>query len=197
MVKKDTDLLFEIGTLRKVPRAWQQYLTPRVQNIAEHTFRTALIGWVIATNEGADTSKVIKMCLLHDLAESRTGDIAFSHRPYVDRHEQLAEEHMFKDTALEKEARILLKEYSERKSKESQIARDADNLDVDLELKELVRIGDTSAIRMRRDRQSIIKNKKLYSKTAKKIWDEIQKTDPDSWYTTLVTTWLKSPKGAK
>src|SRR3954466_16119781 len=92
--KRDVDLLYEIGSLRNVPRAWQQVLSGRVQNIVEHTFRTTMIAWMIATAEGADVSKVIRMMLVHDMGESRTGDIAFLHRGYVERNEELAEKHM-------------------------------------------------------------------------------------------------------
>src|SRR3990167_7014017 len=103
-MKKDIDFLFEIGSLRNVPRAWQQVLAGKVQNISEHIFRTTIIAWLIAIAEKADVQKVLKICLIHDIAESRTGDIAFMHRDYVVRNEELAENHIFADTLLEKEA---------------------------------------------------------------------------------------------
>ncbi len=196
MAKRDIDFLFEIGSLRNVPRAWQQVLTGKVQNISEHIFRTAMIGWVIAMAEKADVSKVIKMCLIHDIAESRVGDISFMHRDYVTRHEKLAETHIFQNTMLEKEAQVLLKEYDERKSLEAKIVKDADNIDCDLELKELARIGDSAAVGMR-DHRHIIRAKKLYTQTAKRMWDEIQKVDPDAWHQVLTSKWVKNNKGAK
>ena len=197
MAKRDIDFLFEIGSLRNIPRAWQQVLTGKVQNISEHIFRTAMIGWIIAVAEKADVSKVIKMCLIHDIAESRVSDISFMHRDYVTRHEELAETHVFQDTILEKEVAALLNEYGEKRSVEAKIVKDADNLDVDLELKELAKIGDSAAIGMRKGHRPIIRAKKLYTKTAKKMWDEIQKTDPNAWHQPLTNKWLKSRKGAR
>lgn len=197
MAKRDVDFLFEIGSLRNVPRAWQQVLTGKVQNISEHIFRTAMIGWIIAVAEKADVSKVIKMCLIHDVAESRVSDISFMHRDYVTRHEKLAEDHVFQDTILEKEAAVLLKEYNDRKSLEAKIVKDADNIDCDLELKELSRIGDSAAVSMQKDHRHIIRAKKLYTKTAKKMWDEIQKVDPNAWHRVLTNKWVKNSKGAK
>src|SRR3990167_5391756 len=197
MAKRDIDFLFEIGTLRNVPRAWQQILTRKVQNIAEHIFRTTMIAWIIAVAEKADVGKVVKMCLIHDIAESRTGDIAFMHRNYVIRHEELAEKHIFEDTMIEKEAATLLKEYNERVSLEAKIVKDADNLDVDLELKELAKIGDTSAIGMQKDHRPKIRAKKLYTKTAKRMWDEIQKTNPNAWHQSLTGKWVRTINGAK
>lgn len=195
--QRDLDFLFEVGSLRNVPRAWQQILTAKVQNIAEHSWRTTLIAWIIATAEKADTDKVVKMCLIHDVGESRTGDIAFMHRNYVDRHEELAEDHIFEDTALEAEAGGLLKEYNERKTLEAKIVKDADNLDVDIELKEMAKIGDSSALGMTKDHRPKIRATKLYTKTAKKMWDELQKTDPDRWHRVLTGNWVKDGRSAK
>ena len=40
-----------------------------------HTLRVAWIATIIAKNESnADLAKVVKMALVHDIAESRTGD---------------------------------------------------------------------------------------------------------------------------
>ena len=156
-----------------------------------------MIAWIIAAAEKADTAKVLKMCLVHDLGESRAGDIAFMHREYVTRHEELAEKHIFKNTMLEKETVTLLKEYNERQSLEAKIVKDADNLDVDLELNELAKIGDTSAIGMLKDHRPHVRAQKLYTKTAKKMWDEIQKTNPNAWHQKLTGKWVRSKRGAK
>lgn len=196
-MKRDIEFLFEIGSLRNVPRAWQQVLTGKVQNVAEHLFRATMIAWIIATAEKANVIKVLKMCLIHDMAESRTNDIAPIHRDYVTRHEKLAETHIFQDTILEKEAMVLLKEYDDRESLEAKIVKDADNLDVDLELKELARIGDSVAIGYQKDTRPVIRAEKLYTKTAKRLWDEIQKADSNAWHTALTRNYIKSKKGAK
>lgn len=197
MAKRDVDLLFEVGSLRNIPRAWQQILSGRVQNISEHTFRMLLIAWIIALEEKADVDKVIKMSLIHDIGESRTTDIAFMHRDYVERHEELAEGDIFKDTTLEKETVKLFKEYNKRETLEAKIVKDADNLDVDLELKELAKIGDTGAISMQKDHRPTVRAKKLYTKTAKRMWDDIQKTDANAWHRKLTGKWVKNKKGAK
>ena len=63
-MKREIDFLFEIGSLRRIPRAWQQILTGKVENIAEHIFRTTMVAWVIAVAEKADVEKVLKIC--HD-----------------------------------------------------------------------------------------------------------------------------------
>ena len=48
----------------------------RPESVAEHSWRTALMAFLIADEfPGVDMNKVIKMCLIHDLGECFTGDI--------------------------------------------------------------------------------------------------------------------------
>ena len=46
-----------------------------VESVADHSYSTAMMSMVISDLEGLDTAKIIKMALLHDLAESVIGDI--------------------------------------------------------------------------------------------------------------------------
>ncbi len=197
MAKRDIDFLLEVGSLKNIPRAWQQQLSYRVQNVPEHVFRMSLVAWIIALNEGADVGKVLQMCMLHDLAESRATDIAFMHRDYVKRDEELAANHLFNSTTLEKEAHKLLKEYDDRTSLEAKVVKDADNIEVDFELKELAKYGDTTAIKIQKVTRKPIRDNKLYTKTAKKMWDELQKTDADDWHMVMTGRWVKNRKSAK
>ena len=48
------DFLFEAGMLRKTPRTGYQFLGSGRENVAEHSFRTALIGYSLARMAGAD-----------------------------------------------------------------------------------------------------------------------------------------------
>ena len=48
----------------------------RLESVAEHSWRIALMAMLIATEfPEADMDKVIRMCLIHDLGEAFTGDI--------------------------------------------------------------------------------------------------------------------------
>src|SRR6185436_17031276 len=59
----------------------------------------------------------------------------------------------------------------------------ADNLDVDVELKELATRGSVFAeSEQTRDTRRLIRNEKLYTQSAKDMWDAIQESDPDSWH---------------
>ncbi len=77
----------------------------------------------------------------------------------------------------------------------ARIVKDADNLDVDFELKEMQDRGSLIARKMEPSRK-IIRSKKLYTKTAKKIWDELQKSDPVSWHI-RANKWYKVKNAGK
>lgn len=66
--------------------------------------------------------------------------------------------------------------------------KDVDNLDVDVELKELADRG--SAFPRKGQKLRRIVRGKLYTKTAKKIWDELQKADPMAWHL-KANKWVK------
>jgi len=74
-MKRIAEFLFEIGMLKRSPRTGYQFLGTGGESVADHSFRTAVIGYVLASMEpDADRSKVILMCLFHDFPEARTGD---------------------------------------------------------------------------------------------------------------------------
>lgn len=147
---------------------------------------------IIAKREGVtDTGKILKMALIHDIGESRTGDCDYLSRQYVTRDEDLAMKDMLDDTSVEEEFIDLWKEYSERKSIESKIVKDADNLDVDIELIEQEAVGHPIGKEWTKQRKLIAKNK-LYTKSAKKLWKELQTSNPHSWHLTGRTRFSKS-----
>lgn len=54
---------------------------PNPESVADHTFSMAIIGMVISDLQKYDTEKILKMVLLHDLAESLTGDFTPEQKP--------------------------------------------------------------------------------------------------------------------
>lgn len=178
---RDIQLLYEIGTLRFTRRQWTRFLNADFANLAEHHLRVMWIAIIIAKHEKADINKVLKMALAHDIAESRAGDVDYISRQYVVRNEDLGFEDMVKDTALEKELHALRKEYEKRESLEAKIVKDADNLDVDMELIEQkargMTIGDALS-----EQRAYVGGHKLYTKTAKKFWKAIIKSSPHDWH---------------
>lgn len=195
-MKKDINFLYEIGSLRNVQRGWRQHLGVDVANVLEHSFRVMMIALILARNEKIkDEEKIMKMVLIHDMAETRTSDLSYVQKVYVKADEEKAAKEMFEGTILQNLEETVLKEYEERKSIEAKIVKDADNLDVDIELKELETRGHTLPTKWRVMRKKV-RDEKLYTKSAKKMWDLIQKSDSENWHMTI-NKWVKIPNAGK
>lgn len=77
-------------------------------------------------------------------------------------------------------------EYEARECLEAKIVKDADNLDVDMDLREQGSTGSKLEKNWTRQRKFVGENK-LYTKTAKRLHVAIWSTDPHDWH-------IKSPK---
>ncbi|RLA81122.1 MAG: phosphohydrolase [Deltaproteobacteria bacterium] len=144
-LKRIADLLFEVGMLQRTPRTGYRFLGTGEQSVAEHLFRTALIGYVLARIDGrADVAHVTLMCLVHDLPESRTGDQNYVYKKYVDVKEDEAIRDMFSGTPFEELGEIL-QEFNEAKTPEALLSHDADQIELMLQLKEQKDLGNRYA----------------------------------------------------
>jgi putative hydrolase of HD superfamily len=139
------DFFFECGMLRKTPRTGYQFLGTGSENVAEHSFRTAVIGHVLARMAGADVARTTYLCLFHDLHEARTGDFNYVNRIYNTSRRTLALEHAVKGTGLEEDVLGYWKELEETATLEARLAQDADQLDFILNLKEEADLGNRYA----------------------------------------------------
>lgn len=181
-IKKDIEFLFEIGSMRFLERTWKRFLNVDFANVTEHTFRTMWIAMLLVKHEKAkNISKVALMALLHDIPESRTGDVNYLYRCYTKRNDQQALEDMFSGTSFSTEFNDIWKEYEKRESLESKIVKDADMLDVELELAEQRSKGDEIGSIWSEERDKHFKNK-LHTKSARKFWEEIRKANPHNWH---------------
>lgn len=196
MYKRDLEFLFEVGSLRYLERGWRQHLGMTCADILEHTMRVMLLALIIARKENVkDEEKIMKMALVHDLAETRTTDLSYIQKVYVKTDEDKSADALFADTTLKDLRDGVLREYEERKSVEARIVKDADNIDIDLELKELEQRGSQLPKKWQKIRK-MVRDKKLYTKSARQLWDELAKTDPDDWHMTA-NKWLKIPNAGK
>jgi putative hydrolase of HD superfamily len=183
-MKRDLDLLYEMGTIRHIQRMWRRFLNADFANLAEHHFRVAWIALVIAKREGVEnTDKILKMALAHDIAESRTGDVDQLSRQYVDRNEELGLKDILEETSLGEEMLALMQEYEERQTIEAKIVKDADNLDCDFELHEQAARGmDFPKHYYQQKIRKTVFTDKLYTPTARAMWQEMQYSDPHNWH---------------
>jgi len=177
-MKDIANFLFEVGILSKTPRSGFHFLGTGDQSVAEHVNRTVFIGYTLASLEkDVDTSKVIKMCLFHDIAEGRVSDLNYVHQKYVVRKENEAVSDLVKTLPFGKDLKEIIDEYEERKTKEAILAKDADNLEWIISLKEQVCIGNVRA-------EEWIKSavKRLKCEISKKIAKAILEADSNDWW---------------
>jgi len=178
-IKSLTHFLFEVGTLRKLARSHRQTLLTDdlSDSIAAHSYRVIIIGYFLALEEKLDTGKVVKMCMTHDIGESRGGDQNWIHKKYV----KVFEDEITKNAEITQ----IAKEYAERKTPEAKTAKDADLLDQLLLLREYEWQGN-------REAASWLKNanhdKMLFTKTARKIAKELRRQNPSEWWDNLWTS---------
>jgi len=145
-VQKIAEFLFEAGMLSKTPRTGYRFLGTGRQSVAEHLFRTTVIGYVLSRLEpGADTRKLLTMCLLHDFAEARTGDQNYVYKKYVDVDEERALEDLAAGLPFGDEIKDLVGEFNEQTTREALLTYDADQLELLVQLKEEQDLGNTYA----------------------------------------------------
>jgi len=194
-IKRLISFFYEIGNLRKVLRTHQQTLLSHdlTDNIASHSFRTAFIGYFLAKELNADTDKVLKMCLLHDIEETRAGDQNWVHKRYIKVYEEEIRKEQLEEVPNSKELLEVSKEYQERKTLESKIAKDADLLDQIFLLKEYELQGNKEATDWLKGShkekvcQESQQEKQMFTKLAKQIAKEAKKQKPSLWWDNLWT----------
>jgi putative hydrolases of HD superfamily len=194
-IKRDIEFLYELGSLRNMQRGWTQHFGMDCANDMEHTLRVAWLAMMLGRYEGeVNEGLILKMALIHDLGETRTLDFSYVQKVYVKADEENALCDTLEDTVLEDFNKIFA-EYEKRECIEAKLVKDADNLDVELELKELEEKGSKLPEKWKQFRLKI-RNEKLYTESAKKFWEEIQNSSPADWHI-KANKWVKVPDAGK
>src|SRR5215211_6639990 len=66
------------GRLKRTIRTgWVDRGVPaeRVESVADHSFRVALLAWLASAGTALDRDRVLILAVIHDLAEAITGDL--------------------------------------------------------------------------------------------------------------------------
>ena len=184
-LKRLADFLFEAGMLRRTPRSGFQFLGSREnENVAEHSFRTAVAGCVLAEMAGADPSKTVMLCLFHDLHEARTADFNYVNRRYDSSHRTQALRDATAGTGLERLLLPLWEELETAETLEGKLAQDADQIEIILALKEEQDLGNPYAVKWL---DAAVE--RLRTEQGRLLAENIRKTDHTDW-------WFKGPDPA-
>jgi putative hydrolase of HD superfamily len=135
------DFFNKMADLKKIPRqGWIDKLNLKnPESVADHIFSMSVMGMVLSDMQDYNTEKILKIILLHDLAESITGDITPG-QTSADKKRILENNAMKKllvnlPKLLQIQYNKLWIEYQENKSKEAQFVHQLDKLEMALQAK--------------------------------------------------------------
>lgn len=178
VMNQTADFMFEVGMLKKTPRTGYQFLGNGFETVAAHSFRAAIIAFVLGRyTPGVDAPKAASMTLFHDLAEARTGDHNYVNKQYVDVDEKRAERDATANAPCGRELLALLDEFRAGQTMEAQLAHDADQLDMIIELKEKKDLGNSYAAAW-----LFYAEKRLKTEAGAALFQAVMETDWSHWW---------------
>jgi len=174
--------LYEIGQLKRVKRSgWWIAGVKDPESVAEHSFRTAVIAYLLARLEKADPGKAVLMALFHDLPETRTNDAHRIVRRYADWRDvdrkAMTEQSKRLPGAVANEVASFFEEFEKEVSPEAKLARDADLLECLIQAREYQALGYQDVADWILNAQTA-----LITESAKAIAAECLRTDPKEWW---------------
>jgi putative hydrolase of HD superfamily len=169
---------FELGMLKKTPRTGFQFLGSGGESVAAHSHRVAAIGYTLAKlSHHPDPYRVVCLCLFHDLAEARTGDMNYVNKQYVEVDEPGAIADLGKTLSFGSELVELAAEYRSAETSASHLAHDADQLDLILELKAQQDLGNPYAARWLH-----FAHKRIRTQLGRQLAEQVEETDSCEWW---------------
>ncbi len=135
------DFFKTAANLKKIPRqGWIDKLSlENPESVADHSYSMALIGMVISDLENYNSEKILKMILLHDLAESKIGD--YTPKQLDKEKKNKLENNAFNEIIkslpdlIKSQYLQIWQEYQENNSPESKIVHQIDKLEMALQAK--------------------------------------------------------------
>ena len=177
-MKEIVNLLFEARILKEIPRSGFQFLGSGRESVAEHSYLTAFIGSVLAyLVPEVDQLRLLQMCLVHDLAEARTGDLNYVQKGYVTADEAKAVDDLTRKVFFGPAIKDLFEEFRAGETLEARLAHDADQLGLILELKALKDVGRAGP-----DKWLPHVVGRLRTDLGQDLARQVLKTDSDDWW---------------
>jgi len=174
--------IFEAGMLKRVKRSgWWAEKVEAPESVAEHSFRTAIVAFILSRMEGLGEAEANRLCtaaVFHDMHEARIGDMHKITARYIHVTKEL-------ERAVESEQaagmppgiRDSVLGALGLSEKERVILKDADYLECAFQAKEYLDIGYRGA-------QSWIDNigERLKTKSAKRLHAKMRGMDSNCWW---------------
>ncbi len=180
--------------LKRTPRSgWQFLAGADGESVADHSFRVAMIAFVLSRleDDALDADRVLRLALLHDLPEARTGDLNYMNQKYVRVDEARAAADMVDGLPFADELAALLEEYRREETLESVVAHDADQLELLLQLVEQRDAGVPST-----EGWVPFVLKRLRTEGGRKLAQSILEGDSSRWWFDRDSSWwIRGGKG--
>ncbi|MBL7085283.1 MAG: HD domain-containing protein [Candidatus Omnitrophica bacterium] len=184
-LEKILNFISEAGMLKRVQRSgWSVLGIKGGESVAEHSFRTCAIGYLLAHMEKVPAYKVLLMTLFGDIQEARISDLHKMAQRYI--NAEVAEDKSFAEQisslpkAIKAELTDMRKEYKRQRSRESIIARDADILECLIQAKEYREQGFLQADKFMKKAPRFLK-----TKSARAFWRSAKSTNLNDWWSGL------------
>ena len=181
------NLVAEAGILKSVRRSgWWMIGIKNGESVADHSFRTALLGYLLAKMEKVDPYPVVMMSLLNDLHEARINDLHKVGHRYIDfrsAERKVAKEQIAPlPSAVRKDLERWEDDLQRQGTPASHIARDADLLECMIQGKEYAEQGHPQAIEWMNRPRHLLK-----TRSAKKLAKQLKNWKSADWWQGLVT----------
>jgi putative hydrolase of HD superfamily len=183
--------IFEVGHLKSTPRTgWTLAGISNPESVADHSFRTALIGVLLAYEEGADPARTALICLFHDTTETRLGDIPSVGKKYLREspEEVVADQTRELPSGLAEMISGLVSDYNAFSGVEAQLAKDADKLECLAQAVEYVESGSIQA-----SAWIGALEKEIWSESGLRLAASIRGTPPSQWWKHFVENYRGAP----
>ena len=137
--------MIEADKLKAINRTgWVIMKVYKPEHVADHSYSTALLSYIMARKLGLDANKCIIMALSHDINEVITGDIATRAKEYLQKvnntdkaiieNSNTLKMLSYLDKSSEFYLKKIWKEFKARKSKEAKLVGQVDKLDYIIQL---------------------------------------------------------------
>ena len=171
--------LNEVGMLNRTPRSGFAFLGSDEQSVAEHMYRMMHVAFLLArmSTERVDELHLLHLVMVHDLPEARTSDHNYVNRKYVQEDLEKVLEDGASHWPFGDEIAAYVREFEAAETLVARLAKDADQLELLLMLKEQGDLGNPHV-------EDWIKPllARLRTEVGRQLADEILATRWDEWW---------------
>lgn len=180
--------LHEAGHLKNTPRAgWLLTGVKSPESVAEHSYRVAVIAYVLATMEGADADRAAALAVFHDVPEARTTDLHSVAKRHVGGPADVEVAAVQLAGVPEQVAApvcALIAEFAARETAEAWCAKDADKIECLLQAREYVAQGNLLAQPWVDSMLGAVK-----TESGRRLAHVAVKVSPDEWWHEIVSSY--------